>query len=82
MGDLASSLRDGLAGRYTIERELGRGGMATAYLETGEYETALDQLEPLLETPYNLSPGWLRTDPTLDPLRKNPRFQKLVESPA
>jgi hypothetical protein len=32
LGDLASSLRDGLAGRYAIERELGRGGMATVYL--------------------------------------------------
>ena len=26
-----------------------------------------------------LTPGWLRIDPTFDPLRKHPRFQKLVE---
>jgi hypothetical protein len=37
-----------------------------------------DHLEPLLKIPYHLSPGWLKIDPSFDPLRKNPRFQKLV----
>ena len=32
MGELAGGLRQALADRYTIERELGRGGMATVYL--------------------------------------------------
>ena len=32
MGDAATSLTNSLADRYTIERELGHGGMATVYL--------------------------------------------------
>ena len=52
--------------------------LARIYILVGEPEKALDQLEPLLKIPYVLSPGWLRIDPNFDPLRKNPRFQKLV----
>jgi TolB-like protein/tetratricopeptide (TPR) repeat protein len=48
------------------------------YILVGEPEKALDKLEPLLKIPYYLSPGWLEIDPNFDPLRKNPRFQKLV----
>ena len=32
MPDLRAALQSALAGRYTIERELGRGGMATVFL--------------------------------------------------
>ena len=52
--------------------------LARIYILVGEPEKALDQLEPLLKIPYVLSPGWLAIDPSFDPLRKNPRFQKLV----
>ena len=52
--------------------------LARIYMLVGEPEKALDQLEPLLKMPYYLSPGWLKIDPNFDPLRKNPRFQKLV----
>ena len=50
------------------------------YLLVGEPDKALDRLEPLLKIPYYLSPAWLRIDPTFDPLRKHPRFRKLVDS--
>ena len=64
--------RDAFLGPY-IQHQLAR-----IYLLVGEPEKALDQLEPLLRIPFQLSPGWLKIDPNFDPLRKNPRFQKLV----
>ncbi len=32
MDDLQPRLNEGLTGRYTLQRELGRGGMAVVYL--------------------------------------------------
>jgi eukaryotic-like serine/threonine-protein kinase len=52
--------------------------LARIYILTGEQDKAMDQLEPLLKIPFYLSPGWLKIDPTFDPLRKNARFQKLI----
>jgi tetratricopeptide (TPR) repeat protein len=64
--------KDQLYGAY-IQHQL-----ACIYIRVGEPEKALDQLEPLLKMPYYLSPNWLAIDPNFDPLRGNPRFQKLV----
>jgi tetratricopeptide (TPR) repeat protein len=68
--------QDAIAGGY-YQLQLVR-----TYILVGEPDLALDQLEPLLRMPYYLSPGWLRIDPTFDPLRSNPRFRKLVEGTA
>jgi hypothetical protein len=45
----------------------------------GEYDAAIEQLEFLLERPGWISIPLLRLDPAWDPLRKHPRFKKLVE---
>jgi serine/threonine protein kinase/tetratricopeptide (TPR) repeat protein len=53
--------------------------LVRVHLILGQPEAALDVLEPLLEVPFYLSPGWLGIDPLFDPLRDNPRFQTLLE---
>ena len=64
--------KDQLYGPY-VQHQLAR-----VYILVGEPEKALDKLEPLLKMPYYLTPRWLAIDPTFDPLRKNPRFQRLL----
>jgi serine/threonine-protein kinase len=64
--------RDAYSGPYNQHQ------LARIYMLVGEPEKALDQLEPLLEIPYYLSPGWLRIDPNFEPLRGNPRFERLA----
>ena len=52
--------------------------LARIYLMVGEPDKALDRLESLLRVPYMLTPAWLQVDPTFVPIRKHPRFQRLV----
>ena len=54
--------------------------LASIYVLVGEENAAIDQLEYLLSIPSPLSVSLLRIDPRWDPLRKNPRFQKLLEA--
>jgi hypothetical protein len=55
--------------------------LAKIYALVGETEKAVDQLEVVLKNPYYyVTPAWLKIDPNFDPLRGNPRFQKLIAS--
>jgi len=52
--------------------------LAEAYTTAGEHDKALEVLESLVAIPSWMSYGYLRYEPALDPLREDPRFQKLL----
>src|SRR5213082_1562122 len=76
--------KDALTGPVPIEI------LARVAARMGETDRAIAALQKLLSTPYSgafafgvpLTPALLRLDPMFDPLRKDPRFQKLAASPA
>ena len=54
--------------------------LAIVYAWVGEKDLALDTLESALKIPTYLSYGNLRLHPYWDPLRKEPRFEEIVQS--
>jgi TolB-like protein/Tfp pilus assembly protein PilF len=76
--------KDALAGPQPIDI------LARVAARVGEPDRAIAALQKLLSIPYNgtmasgvpLTPALLRLDPMFDPLRNDPRFQKLAGSPA
>src|SRR6266513_2283463 len=54
--------------------------LAVIYAWTGEKELALKQLAEEAQLPSSLNYGWLRLHPDWDPLRGDPRFEKIVAS--
>jgi TolB-like protein/class 3 adenylate cyclase/Tfp pilus assembly protein PilF len=66
--------KDAIRGPLLIEY------LAVIYAWTGEKDLALDQLGVAARIPSHLSYGYLRLHPNWDPLRGDPRFEKIVAS--
>jgi len=85
LGRKADAIREGLRGVaiMPVEKDSYKGyyrewDLARIYTMVGESNAAVDQLKHLLTIPGHLTPVWLRLDPTWDPLRGHPGFQKLI----
>jgi TolB-like protein/Tfp pilus assembly protein PilF len=52
--------------------------VATFYVELGDHDAALDQLQAAYDLRVN-DTNWIKVDPRLDPLRGDPRFQALMK---
>jgi hypothetical protein len=52
--------------------------LAVIYAQVGERDLGLQQLAELVALPNGPTPGTLRVEPEWDPLRGDPRFEKMI----
>lgn len=64
--------RDALAGPVVAQL------IAQTHAWLGDADAAVAQLQVLLDAPTHVTPAALRLNPVWDPLRKDPRFRKLI----
>jgi serine/threonine-protein kinase len=87
VGRKADAIREGKLGieLMPVSKDSKRGpprheAMACIYMLIGDYDAAVDELEFILSKPASPTRvPLIRIDPTWDPLRGHPRFQKLIE---
>ncbi len=87
LGREQEAIREGLLGveclpvsKDTVQGPLRLRDLAHIYVMVGKYRDAIDILEDLLSMRWSgTSISKLRLNPAWDPLRKEPRFQKLIK---
>jgi tetratricopeptide (TPR) repeat protein len=72
--DLMPISKDAYDGPLVLE------GLAQVYVWTGEKERAMEVMEKLVRFPGYVAYGYLLRDPIWDPLRGDPRFEKILAS--
>ncbi len=65
--------------RDAFDGPLGTAALAQIYAWTGEFDEAFRLLDHLLAVPNGPTIPMLKVDPVWDPLRKDPRFQALID---
>jgi Tfp pilus assembly protein PilF len=65
-----------------VNKPWSEAALAQIQARFGDHDAAIAALPHLLEVPAGITPADLRFNPLWDPLRNDPRFQKLLSEPA